>query len=89
MLYYFSIVGVPSPELEVFLLKDLTAKGLKKFGTSVELSYSTIQKLVLKQLNTVGHDITYHLAELRGLARIVHRYKVYSMRIFKSITSIN
>ncbi|XP_077297121.1 anaphase-promoting complex subunit 4 [Arctopsyche grandis] len=73
------MLGVPSPELEIFLLKDLTAKGLKKFGTSVELSYSTIQKLVLKQLNTVGHDISYHLAELRGLARITHRYKILGL----------
>lgn len=77
MIKIYNFIGVPSTELEIFLLQDLTAKGLKKFGASVELSYSTIQKLVLKQLNTVGHDITYHLAELRGLSRITHRYKVY------------
>lgn len=70
--------GVPSDELEVFLLQELTAKGLKKFGNSVELSYSTIQKLVLRQLNIVGQSLTYYLAELRGLTRIPDRYKVYS-----------
>lgn len=72
----FCISGVPSDELELFLLQELTAKGLKKFGSSVELSYSTIQKLVLKQLNIVGQSLTYYLSELRGLARIPDRYKV-------------
>lgn len=68
--------GVPSDELELFLIQDLTTKGLKKFGSSVELSYSTIQKLVLKQLNIVGQSLAYHLSELRGLSRIPDRYKV-------------
>lgn len=70
------MLGVPSDELEVFLLKELTAKGLKKFGNSVELSYSTIQKLVLRQLNIIGQSVTYHLSELRGLTRMPDRYKV-------------
>lgn len=70
-------LGVPSDELEVFLLNELTAKGLKKFGNSVELSYSTIQKLVLKQLNIAGQSLTYYLTELRGLTRIPDRYKVF------------
>ncbi|XP_034825766.1 anaphase-promoting complex subunit 4 [Maniola hyperantus] len=73
------MLGVPSDELEVFLLNELTAKGLKKFGNSVELSYSTIQKLVLKQLNIVGQSLTYYLAELRGLTRIPDRYKVLGL----------
>ncbi|XP_028167763.1 anaphase-promoting complex subunit 4 [Ostrinia furnacalis] len=69
------MLGVPSDELELFLLQELTAKGLKKFGNSVELSYSTIQKLVLRQLNIVGQHLTYYLSELRGLTRIPDRYK--------------
>lgn len=70
----------------MFLLNELTAKGLKKFGNSVELSYSTIQKLVLKQLNIVGQSLTYYLAELRGLTRIPDRYKViFYMIILLSI----
>ncbi|CAH0721729.1 unnamed protein product, partial [Brenthis ino] len=73
------MLGVPSDELEVFLLQELTAKGLKKFGNSVELSYSTIQKLVLRQLNIVGQSLTYYLAELRGLTRIPDRYKVLGL----------
>ncbi|VVC90226.1 unnamed protein product [Leptidea sinapis] len=70
------MLGVPSDELELFLLQELTAKGLKKFGSSVELSYSTIQKLVLNQLNIVGQNLTYYLSELRGLTRVSDRYKV-------------
>ncbi|XP_049865547.1 anaphase-promoting complex subunit 4 [Pectinophora gossypiella] len=73
------MLGVPSDELELFLLQELTAKGLKKFGSSVELSYSTIQKLVLKQLNIVGQSLTYYLAELRGLTRVPDRYKILGL----------
>ncbi|KAI5643594.1 anaphase-promoting complex, cyclosome, subunit 4 domain-containing protein [Phthorimaea operculella] len=73
------MLGVPSDELELFLLQELTAKGLKKFGSSVELSYSTIQKLVLKQLNIVGQSLTYYFAELRGLTRIPDRYKILGL----------
>ncbi|CAG9791967.1 unnamed protein product [Diatraea saccharalis] len=73
------MLGVPSDALEIFLLQELTAKGLKKFGNSVELSYSTIQKLVLKQLNIVGQHLTYYLSELRGLTRIPDRYKILGL----------
>lgn len=68
--------GTPSDELEICLLQKLTVNDLKKFGNSIELSYSTIQKLVLKQLNIVGQSLTYYLSELRGLTRIPDRYKV-------------
>ncbi|CAH4033440.1 anaphase-promoting complex subunit 4 isoform X1 [Pieris brassicae] len=73
------MLGVPSDDLEGFLLRDLTAKGLKKFGTSVELSYSTIQKLVLKKLNIIGQNLVYHLSELRGHAKIPDRYKILGL----------
>lgn len=73
------MLGVPSDDLALFLLQELTAKGLKKFGSSVELSYSTIQKLVLKQLNIVGQHLTYYLSELRGLTRIPDRYKILGL----------
>ncbi|XP_038213159.1 anaphase-promoting complex subunit 4 [Zerene cesonia] len=82
------MLGVPSDELEVFLLRELTAKGLKKFGSSVELSYSTIQKLVLKQLNIVGQNLIYHLSELRGLAKIPDRYKVLGLDETKVTSAI-
>lgn len=70
------MLGTPSIELEINLLQSLTVNDLKKFGNSIELSYSTIQKLVLKQLNIVGQCLTYYLSELRGLTRIPDRYKI-------------
>ncbi|XP_059060159.1 anaphase-promoting complex subunit 4 isoform X2 [Achroia grisella] len=73
------MLGVPSDELELFLLRELTAKVLKKSGNSVELSYSTIQKLVLRQLNVVGQSLTYYLSEIRGLTRIPDRYKILGL----------
>ncbi|XP_049835951.1 anaphase-promoting complex subunit 4-like isoform X2 [Schistocerca gregaria] len=71
--------GTTSLELEKFLLHDLTEKGLKKLGHSIELSYSNIQKLVLKHLNTVGQSLAYHLAEVRGMSRLEDRYKVLGL----------
>lgn len=68
--------GIPSDEMEEFLMQDLTDKGLKKLGHSIELSYSNIQKLLLTHINTIGQNITFHLAELRGMARMTQRYKV-------------
>ncbi|GIY80165.1 anaphase-promoting complex subunit 4, partial [Caerostris extrusa] len=60
--------GHPSDSLEKFLMHDLTESGLKKFGHSIELSYSNIQKLVLKRLQNVSVSLFYHLNELRGMA---------------------
>lgn len=37
------MIGVPTPELVSFLLRDLTEKGLKKLGHSIEMCYSNIQ----------------------------------------------
>ncbi|PSN37237.1 Anaphase-promoting complex subunit 4 [Blattella germanica] len=72
--------GMPSDELEMFLLQDLTEKGLKKLGHSIELSYSNIQKLVLKHLHSVGQSLAYHLAELRGMARCRDRYEMLGLQ---------
>ncbi|GFR06751.1 anaphase-promoting complex subunit 4 [Trichonephila clavata] len=60
--------GNPSDSLEKFLMHDLTESGLKKFGQSIELSYSNIQKLVLKRLQNVAVALFYHLNELKGMA---------------------
>jgi len=68
--------GVTSPQLEHFLHKDMTEKGLKKLGHSIELSYSNIQRLVLKYLGSVSQSLNFHLGELLGLARVGHRYSV-------------
>ncbi|KAK6621678.1 hypothetical protein RUM44_001485 [Polyplax serrata] len=61
--------GTPSPEMGTFLLQDLTERGLKKLGNSIELSYLNIQKLVLKHLHSVGQNLAYHVDELWGLSR--------------------
>lgn len=70
--------GICSPELEEFLMTDLTKKGLEKFGQTIEMSYANIQKLLLKNVTKFGQNLTYHLAELRGMARLEHRYEVSS-----------
>jgi anaphase-promoting complex subunit 4 len=62
--------------MKEFLIHDLTKKGLEKFGQTIEMSYANIQKLVLKYVMKFGQNITYYLAELRGMARLEHRFKV-------------
>lgn len=42
-------IGIASPGLDKFL-QDLGEKGLKKLGHSVESTYSTVQKLVVLNL---------------------------------------
>lgn len=68
------MLGSPSEELQTFLCHDLTEKGLKKLGHSIELSYSNIQKLVLKHLQAVGQNVVYHLAELKGMAHCIEHF---------------
>ncbi|KAL3284718.1 hypothetical protein HHI36_018866 [Cryptolaemus montrouzieri] len=66
--------GIYSTNMEQFLLYDLTKKGLEKFGQSIEMSYTTIQELIVKYVTKYGQCITYHLAELRGMARFKHKF---------------
>ncbi|KAK2166972.1 hypothetical protein NP493_1295g01027 [Ridgeia piscesae] len=71
--------GIPSDELQVFLLHDLTEKGLKKLGHSIETSYSNIQKLVLKHLHSVGLAIVYHLEDIRGMSLWYDKFGVLGL----------
>ncbi|XP_018328115.1 anaphase-promoting complex subunit 4 [Agrilus planipennis] len=71
--------GITSTEMQEFLLHDLTEKGLKKFGQVIETCYANIQQLLLKNLTKVGQNITYHLAELRGMARLKTRFEVIGL----------
>ncbi|KAJ8985084.1 hypothetical protein NQ317_019769 [Molorchus minor] len=71
--------GICSPELEEFLMTDLTKKGLEKFGQTIEMSYANIQKLLLKNVTKFGQNLSYHLAELRGMARLEYRYQVLGL----------
>ena len=68
------VFGKPSPELEHFLVHDLTDKGLKKLGNCIELSYTTIQKLVMHPLQTAVLQASSHLNGLRGLSRNKRAY---------------
>jgi len=71
--------GTPTPQLRQFLLHEMTEKGLKKLGHSIELSYSNIQRLVLKYLHAVSQSINFHLGEMVGLTRANHRFSVLSV----------
>ncbi|XP_076467809.1 anaphase-promoting complex subunit 4-like [Babylonia areolata] len=73
------LFGLPSTELQNFLLHELTDKGLKKLGFSIETSYSNIQKLVVKHLQAVSQAIMYHLSELRGMAQWFDKFGVLGL----------
>lgn len=77
--------GNPSDSLEKFLLHDVTETGLKKFGHSIELSYSNIQKLVLKRLQNYGSSLFYHLNDLKGMALWEEKFGVLGL----SETAVN
>ncbi|XP_063978704.1 anaphase-promoting complex subunit 4 isoform X1 [Diachasmimorpha longicaudata] len=81
------MIGIPTPKLKNFLLRDLTEKGLKKLGHSIEICYSNIQKLVLKHLNSVGMALVYQLAEMRGMARLGGPYEALGLKNEESITT--
>lgn len=61
--------GVTSPELQSFLIHDLTEKGLKKLGHSIENSYTSIQNLALKHLQCVTQSLLFHVTEIHGMSR--------------------
>ena len=61
------VFGNPSESLEKFL-NDLTEKGLKKLGHSIESAYSNIQKLVVNNVERVLQHIYCHFNTLKGMA---------------------
>lgn len=67
--------GYPSEALDHFLTKDLTEKELKKLGNSIELSYSTIQKLVVKPLHNATVSLFYHINHIYGMHQNGFYYK--------------
>ncbi|KAM9832669.1 anaphase-promoting complex subunit 4 [Neosynchiropus ocellatus] len=60
--------GQYSVELQSLLINQLTVKGLKKLGQSIESSYSSIQKLVISHLQSGSEALLYHLTEVKGMA---------------------
>ncbi|KAL7303270.1 hypothetical protein TKK_0004464 [Trichogramma kaykai] len=81
------MIGVPSPDLKNFLLRDLTEKGLKKLGNSIDMCYSNIQKLALKSLSSVGMALTYHLSEMKGMVRFGGPYEALGLKEETPITN--
>ena len=71
--------GVASPELQSFLIHELTEKGLKKLGHSVENSYSSIQSLALKHVECVTQALLYHVTEVNGMAKWYGRFGVLGL----------
>ena len=60
------VFGTQSASLEKFL-QELTDKGLKKLGHSIECTYSNIQKLIVINLQLVTHHLVCHLNVLKGI----------------------
>ncbi|XP_040568405.1 anaphase-promoting complex subunit 4 [Lepeophtheirus salmonis] len=75
--------GTPSAELEHFLLQELTEKGLKKLGHSIEVSYSNVQRLVLKYLHTVSQSLNFHLAEIVGIVKASEKFKILGIKEYQ------
>nr|XP_014097540.1 anaphase-promoting complex subunit 4 [Bactrocera oleae] len=69
------VFGYATHEIEDFLRDDLTEKGLKKLANSVDLSYSTVESLITKQLQSSGVNMFYFLNSLKGLSRITHFFE--------------
>ncbi|XP_058882418.1 anaphase-promoting complex subunit 4 isoform X1 [Acipenser ruthenus] len=67
--------GKASPELQALLMNQLTVKGLKKLGQSIESSYSSIQKLVISHLQSGSEALLYYLSELKGMALWKQKYE--------------
>ncbi|MBZ3881407.1 Anaphase-promoting complex subunit 4 [Sciurus carolinensis] len=67
--------GKASAELQTLLMNQLTVKGLKKLGQSIESSYSSIQKLVISHLQSGSESLLYHLSELKGMASWKQKYE--------------
>ncbi|CAG2237758.1 APC4 [Mytilus edulis] len=85
------LFGIPSLELKSFLLHELTDKGLKKLGISIETSYTNIQKLVINHLQVVSQSLLYHLSELRGMSQWYDRFGVLGMstkHIQEAVTAV-
>ncbi|XP_052832693.1 anaphase-promoting complex subunit 4 isoform X1 [Octopus bimaculoides] len=72
------LMGRASTELRLFLLHELTEKGLKKLGLSIESSYLSIQKLVVR-LQNVGVSIMNHLRDLYGMSMWYDRFGVVGL----------
>lgn len=60
-------LGTASPSLENFL-KEIGEKGLKRLNSSIEVTYSSIQKTVVTCLQRVAYHMIHLLNHLNGMA---------------------
>jgi anaphase-promoting complex subunit 4 len=67
--------GYPSEALEIFLTQEMTVRELKKLSNSVDMSYSTIQKLVVKPLHSAIVSLFYHINDVYGMHQNSYFYK--------------
>lgn len=74
------VVGTLSESLEKFL-NQLTDKGLKKLGHSIESLYSNIQKLVVCNIQRVCERIFSYLHVLKAMALWQSEFAVVGLRI--------
>lgn len=79
------IFGYAPDPLVKFLTRDLTDKGMKKLGNSIEITYSTIQQLVIRPLHTAILNLSYHLNYLKGMSKNTYYYKVNHQRTWRWI----
>lgn len=84
------IFGILSERMDQFLKKDLTDKGIKKIGLSIESSHTNVQKLIVKQLSEVTNQILFQLVEISGMS--LKRYECLGLTkhsIEKALRSAN
>lgn len=67
--------GYPSEALDNFLTHDLSERELKKLKHSVEQSYGTIQKFVVKPLHNAVVSLFYQINEIYGMHQNVFFYE--------------
>ncbi len=68
-------------KLEKFLVTDLTDKGLKRIGQAVELSYSNMQKLLVKHIVCANYQLSHYLTQLCGLAKQEDRFSCLGLQV--------
>nr|SVE74030.1 EOG090X01H4 [Daphnia barbata] len=68
-------------KLERFLVTDLTDKGLKRIGQAVELSYSNMQKLLIKHIVCANYQLSNYLTQLCGLAKQEYRFSCLGIQV--------
>ncbi|XP_019855536.1 PREDICTED: anaphase-promoting complex subunit 4-like isoform X2 [Amphimedon queenslandica] len=60
--------GQARAELKSFLVDELTAKGVKKIGLSIEMSYKSLRRYTINHLNKAIEALNFHLHDLFGVS---------------------